>query len=159
MPSLSLILIAGAAAGVAASIAMNLYQGVAAPAFGADKGNEDPATTKAADSAKRVVGAGPVMQKRRALAGSMVHYGFGIVLGVAYTGLVAFDPSVAIGFGAGYAIAVALVFDDVLVPAFGWGPWPWKSGLASQAYSVSSHVVFGLTLEGVRRLAVDVIAA
>ena len=158
MPSLPLILIAGAAAGVAASIAMNLYQGVVAPAFGADKGNDDPATTKAADSGKRSVGAGPVTQKRRALAGSVVHYGFGMVLGVAYAGLVAFDPSVALGFGVGYSIVIALVFDEILVPAFGWGPWPWKSGLASQAYSVSSHVVFGLALEGVRRLAMDVIA-
>lgn len=154
MPGLPLVLIAGAAAGLVASFAMNLYQGVAAPAFGADKGSDDPATVKAADSAKRLAGGGPVTQKRRALAGSVVHYGFGVALGVAYAALVAFDPSVAFGFGVGYAIVVALVFDDTLVPAFGWGAWPWKSGLASQAYSLSSHVVFGVVLEGVRRLGV-----
>lgn len=157
MPNLPFLLIVGAAAGLVAAFVMNLYQGVAAPLFGADKGNDDPATVKAADSLKRLFGGDPVTQKRRALAGSLVHYAFGAVLGIAYAGLVAFDSSVAFGFGVAYAIVIALVFDDTLVPALGWGAWPWQSGLASQAYSLSSHIVFGVVLEGVRRLGVSLL--
>ena len=59
-------------------------------------------------------------------------------------------PAVTIGFGSAFGIATMLVLDDLATPAFGWGPWP---GLEPgvHLYSLTSHLVFGLALEGVRR--------
>ena len=144
--------IAGLAAGLAASFAMNLYQGATASLFGADKGNDDPATVKAADSARAAVGARPVAQKRRGEVSGLVHYSVGAVLGIGYALLVPHWPVAAIGFGVAFGLVVALLLDDLLVPAFGWGAWPWQTPLAIHAYSLTSHVVFGAMLEGVRRL-------
>ena len=67
-------------------------------------------------------------------------------------------PAAAIGFGMAFGLGVALVLDDLLVPAFGWGPWPWRTPLATHAYGLSSHLVFGLVLESVRRLVATVLA-
>jgi hypothetical protein len=146
--------IGGVAGGLVASLAMNLYQGAAGSLFGQGGGNDDPATVKAADDVKRATGAPPVTQKRRATAGSLVHYATGAVLGLVYGLLVAVWPPAAFGFGVAFGIVVALVLDDLVVPALGWGSWPWRTTLATNLYGLSSHAVFGAVLEGVRRLAV-----
>ena len=153
MPPLVTAVVAGLAGGLVASLAMNLFQGATASLFGQDRGNDDPSTVKAADSAKGLVGGRPVAQKRRQEAGTLVHYGLGAALGIGYALLVLAWPTAAIGFGIAFGLVVALLLDDLLVPAFGWGPWPWRTTLAANAYSLSSHVVFGAVLEGVRRLA------
>lgn len=145
-------IIAGVVAGTAASFVMERYQGLTAHLFGQDKSVDDPATVKAADSAKATVGAKPVTQKRRGEAGELVHYATGIVLGLNYALLVLHWPVAAIGFGAAFGVVVAILLDDIAVPAFGWGPWPWQVGAGTHAYSVTAHVVFGLVLEAVRRL-------
>lgn len=154
MPPLVVAPIAGLAAGLVASFAMALYQGATASLFGQDKGNDDSATVKAADSAKAAVGARPVTQKRRAEAGGLVHYATGTALGIAYALLVSAWPPAAAGFGIAFGIVVALLLDDLVVPALGWGPAPWATAPATHAYSLSSHIVFGLVLEGIRRGAV-----
>lgn len=153
MPPLATAAIAGLAGGLVASLAMNLYQGATASLFGQGGGNADPATVKAADGMKQVVGARPVTQKRRAEAGSLVHYGTGAVLGIGYALLVLAWPPAAIGFGLVFGLVVAVVLDNLLVPTLGWGPWPWRTTAATLAYGFSSHIVFGVVLEGVRRLA------
>ena len=150
-------IVAGLGAGLVASLAMNLYQGATASLFGQDKGNDDPSTVKAADSATETVAGQPVTQKRRQEAGGLVHYATGAAIGVAYGLLVMAWPPAAIGFGAAFGIVVAVVLDDALVPAFGWGPPPWAVGSATHAYSLTSHIVFGLVLEGIRRLGVSLL--
>lgn len=145
--------IGGVAGGLVAALAMNLFQGAAASLFAQGGGGGDPATVKAADDAKRAVGAPPVTQKRRAEAGSLVHHGLGAALGLLYGLLVPYWPPASVGFGVTFGIAVALILDDLLVPAFGWGEWPWRTTLATNLYGLSSHIVFGAVLEGVRRLA------
>jgi hypothetical protein len=153
MSPFSTAVAAGLAGGLVASLAMNLYQGAAASLFGQGGSNEDPATVKAADSAKAAAGARPVSQKRRAEAGSLVHYTVGAALGVGYALLVLHWPGATLGFGVAFGLVVALVLDDMVVPAFGWGAWPWQTPLATHAYGLTSHIVFGAVLEGVRRLA------
>lgn len=140
----------GAAAGLAAAFVMNRFQALAAPPLGMDKGNDDPATVKAADTLSCAVEGRPVTQKHRAAAGSAVHYATGAALGIGYALAARRWPETTDGFGLPFGTATMLVFDDLLVPAAGWGPWPTTA--AGNAYSLGSHLVFGATLEAARRL-------
>lgn len=155
MPSLTKTLAAGIAGGLIASAAMNLFQSVAAPAFGQGGSNDDPATVKAADSVSQVTTGDDVPQKYRESAGTLVHYVTGAALGVGYALAVRQWPQSNAGFGSAFGVGVATLLDDVAVPAFGWGASPTDTPPETHAYGLASHVVFGLVLEGTRRAIVD----
>lgn len=151
MPSLAKSLLAGLAGGIVASAAMDLFQRVAAPAFGQGGSNDDPATVKAADGAKRLVTGEAVTQKHRETAGTLVHYATGAAMGIGYALAERVWPETKAGFGTAFGVAAATVLDDLAVPALGWGPGPTDTPPATHAYGLASHLVFGATLEGVRR--------
>jgi putative membrane protein len=151
VPSLTRTLAAGVTGGLVASLAMNLFQRVAAPAFGQGGSNDDPATVKAADSVTRRVTGEAVTQKHRETAGSLVHYATGAALGAGYALAARRWPQTTAGFGLAYGVAIATLLDDAAVPAFGWGPAPTDTPPATHAYGLASHAVFGLALEGTRR--------
>lgn len=153
MPDWIAASIAGLAAGLVASFAMNRFQRRAAALFAIPKNGADPSTVKAADTASAFATGHPVTQKRRHAAGELVHYGLGALLGLGYALVVAVWSPAAWGFGAGFGIATALIVDDLLVPAFGWGGWVWRTPVNVNLYSLVSHIVFGIVTEGVRRLA------
>lgn len=150
MRSLLTTALIGVGAGLAASFVMNRFQDVAAPAFGMDGGNDDPSTVKAADTISEAVEGRPVTQKHRAAAGSALHYALGAAIGSGYALVVRRWPRTAEGLGAPVGLATMLLLDDLLVPAAGWGPWP-KAEAAGNLYGLSSHLVFGMSLEGARR--------
>lgn len=145
------VLAAGAVAGVAATAATSLYQALVGPMLGQDGGDSDPANVQAADSASERATGAPVDGPYRDGAGSFVHYATGIALGIGYAAAAARAPAVTRGFGVPFGLGVALVLDDLLVPAFGWGDWPQDTPAATHAYGLSTHAVFGGVLEGGRR--------
>lgn len=151
MTALIKTIAAGIAGGLVASLAMDVFQRVAAPAFGQGGSNDDPATVKAADSAKRRVTGDAVTQKHRETAGTMVHYVTGAALGAGYALAARCWPQTTAGFGLAYGVTIATVLDDAAVPAFGWGPSPMETPASTHAYGLASHAVFGLALEGTRR--------
>ena len=57
-----------------------------------------------------------------------------------------------VGFGAAYGTAVAVGLDDTLVPRLGLAKGPKETPPSVHAYGLASHLVYGLTLEGVRRI-------
>lgn len=142
---------AGMIAGVAATAAMSVFQTAAAKPFGQEGSDEEPANEKAADSASALATGKPVSAPNKKAAGSLVHYATGTALGVGYALAAARAPAVTRGFGVPFGLGVALVLDDLLVPAFGWGEWPTETGAATHAYGLTSHAVFGAALEGGRR--------
>ena len=89
------------------------------------------------------------------VAGPAVHYATGIALGGVYGVAAALEPGVTVGAGPPYGAAVAAVLDEALVPAVGLSAPPWQSPASTHAYSLASHVVFGFTVEVVRRGAHD----
>lgn len=147
------IVATGVVAGVAATAAMSLFQAAAAPALGQDS-DAEPANEQAADSASRLVTGTAVAEPHKEVAGNLVHYATGIALGVGYAAAVAYRPTTARGFGVPFGLGVALVLDDLAVPAFGWGNPPWQTDATTHAYGLGSHAVFGAALEGSRRMAV-----
>ena len=155
------IVAAGVVGGIAATAATSLYQATVAGAFGQalSEGGSDakPANEQAADSASEAVTGAPVSPARKGAVGSLVHYATGVSLGVGYAALVARQPRAAAAFGVPFGLAVALILDDLLVPAFGWGAWPRDTPANTHAYGLTTHAVFGAVLDGGRRLTLAVV--
>jgi uncharacterized membrane protein YagU involved in acid resistance len=149
---LLLLLVLGIVAGLVASAVMEAYQALAATPFG-QTGAGDSSTVKFADKLSVALTGAPVTQKRRARAGRLVHYVTGIALGILYVMVAPHWPPITWGFGIAYGVAVAIVLDYVVVPALALGPPAWKTPLATHAYGLSAHIVFGAALEGARRIA------
>lgn len=151
MPDLPVLLLLGAVAGLIASAVMNGFQAVAAGPFG-QTSTDDPATVKFADLLSKALTGEPVTQKRRALAGQIVHYGTGLLLGVIYVVAAADWPTVTLWFGVAYGLVVAVALDYVVVPALGLGPPAWKTPPATHVYGLVSHAIFGAVLQAAREI-------
>lgn len=139
----------GALAGLAASYVMDRFQELVGKLLPQSGGSEeDPSTVKVAE---RIAGH-ELPKDEKASAGDRVHYSFGAFLGVIYGIGAELVPMTRTGFGVPYGLTVAAIADEVVVPALGLSGLPWKSPASTHAYSVASHIVFGVALEGVRRL-------
>lgn len=145
-------LFAGIAAGLAASAAMAAFQSLAAKPFGQDQSDDDPATVKAADKVAVAVQGNKVPDDYREQAGQAVHYLTGAALGGLYGVLAEYEPRASAGFGSVYGLATSALLDEAAVPAVGLGSAPWDTPLATHAYGISAHLVYGIALEGVRAL-------
>lgn len=152
--------VAGALAGAAASWLMERFQEqwlLREGDAGETPGNmgalgTEPATMKAADAVAQAVTGAPVPSQRRELAGAAMHYATGAGVGAAYGLLAEVAPGRSFSFGAFYGVAVALGLDEMLVPALGLSRPAREVPPSQHAYNLTSHLVYGLALEGGRRI-------
>ncbi len=153
-------LLAGALAGAAASWVMERFQEqwlLREGDAGETPGNmgalgTEPATMKAADTVAQAVTGVPVPAQQRELAGEAMHYATGAGVGGVYGVLAEIAPGPTFGLGAVYGAAVALGVDEMLVPALGLSKPARDVPPSQHAYNLASHLVYGLTLEGARRV-------
>jgi putative membrane protein len=153
-------LIAGALAGAAASWVMERFQEqwlLREGNAGETPGNmgalgAEPATMRAADALAEAVTGAPVPAQRRELAGEAMHYATGAGVGGVYGVLAEIAPGPTFSLGAVYGTAVALGVDEALLPALGLAKPARDVRPSEHAYNLASHVVYGLTLEGARRI-------
>jgi hypothetical protein len=153
-------LVAGALAGLAASWVMERFQEqwmVREGNAGQTPGNlgalgAEPATMRAADAVAQAVTGKPVPAQRREAAGEAVHYLTGASVGGAYGVLAEIAPGPTFGLGALYGVAVALGLDEALVPALGLSKPARQVPPSEHAYNLASHLIYGVTLEGARRV-------
>lgn len=143
-------LMAGIAAGLVASAAMAAFQAAAQPLV--PESDEDPSTVKAADAVSKATTGAKVPAPYREPAGQMVHYIAGAVMGGIYGVLTEYRPEASTGFGSAYGIATSTLLDEAAVPALDLGPTPDEARVESHIYGVAAHLVYGIVLEGVRRL-------
>lgn len=149
-------ILAGAAAGFAASIAMTQFQKAMNAAMrsqrnGRNKRNEEaPATVKAAETMAKRFGVRKLSDDQKKAAGLAVHYFFGTMNGAIY-GALSRSPKARLGFGSIYGTALWAIGDEIAVPLFGFSKpaleYPWTT----HASALASHIVYGVTAEGVRR--------
>jgi putative membrane protein len=150
-PNIWVAAAAGLIAGLAASLAMDLFQaGVAA--LSSSDSDAEPATQKAADKVSQAVLGHDIPEQRKPLAGQVVHYALGAGLGVAYAVAAEYRPAVTAGYGTAFAVVTTTLLDETAVPAVGLGDAPWKTSPTTHLYGAASHVVFGTVTEAVRRL-------
>lgn len=143
--------VAGAIAGAVASFAMDRFQAAVSPLLPSSGDESEPATEKAADAIAATITGNGVPDADKPLAGQAIHYVVGIALGAAYGVAAEFRPAITAGYGAAFGFGTATLLDEVAVPAVGLGDAPWNAGVASNAYSYASHLVFGGVTEVVRR--------
>ena len=85
------------------------------------------------------------------VAGTALHYAMGATSGALYGAVAEALPQVTAGAGLPFGAAVWVIADEGIVPAVGLSKSPTEYPLSIHAYAFSSHLVFGLTAELVRR--------
>lgn len=157
--------VAGIVGGFAASWVMNQFQyAVPATTFqrllgenddaessGGGSSESEPATVQAAEAVSEGVFGHELTKQEKKTAGPAVHYAFGSSVGGVYGALAEVAPSVTVASGLPFGTAFWLVADEAAVPALGLSGPPTEHPPSTHLYALTSHLVFGLTTELVRR--------
>jgi hypothetical protein len=123
-----------------------------------ERGLEDPdddATERLASIVSEKILDHELTESEKAAAGTLIHYGFGLTGGALYGALVEVLPAVTLGAGMPYGAAIWVTADEGFVPALGLSKSPAEYPASIHAYSLASHLVFGLATEVVRRVVRD----
>jgi putative membrane protein len=100
--------------------------------------------------ARRVCGHG-LSQQQRVSVLNPVHYTFGVALGMAYVEAARRWPTVACDLGVPAGLAIYGSTHASALPILRIQEPPWKLPVSAVLWEGTSHVVFGLALEGFRR--------
>lgn len=158
-------MLAGAVGGLAASYVMNQFQAGWMAANERllpesqrrrlrpkkEKDENAPATIKAAEAIWRVVGGGKLSEHQKKIAGPIIHYAFGAANGAMYGALSKYMPRTRVGRGTVFGAVLWVVADEVGVPALGLSKSPENYPLSNHLYALASHLVYGVTADGVSR--------
>jgi putative membrane protein len=147
-------LAAGAMAGLAATVVMtqfqNAWNSIAKPKEDAES-KEKPATVKTAEAISENVFGHDLKKKEQKAAGPVVHYSFGTAVGALYGMAAEMDWRFSMAGGLPYGTAVWLGADEIALPALGLAKGGREVPLSMHSYTLSSHLVYGATLEIFRR--------
>jgi uncharacterized membrane protein YagU involved in acid resistance len=154
---------AGAAGGLVAAWAMNQFPKVMKRLQNQEQerqgqpvrkeqqsGESEPATVKAAEAISESVAHHHLTEREKQVAGPAMHYAFGSLNGALYGALAEVSSAVRGGAGALFGAGLWLAADELAVPAFGLSKGPGEYPVSTHAQALASHVVYGLTTEGVR---------
>jgi len=119
---------------------------------GPDDENEDNATVKAASALSEGIFAHRLTPEEKKITGPAVHYAVGATSGIVYGVIAELLPEVTAGAGLPYGTAFWLVVDEGMVPLLRLSRAPNAYPVSTHIYAFASHLVFGATAEGVRRL-------
>jgi putative membrane protein len=172
-------MIAGAAGGLVASWVMNQFQALLSrvthrgerphgaqslqhglPRHGLARELQERGRDSEADNAairtavvvsERLLGLELEEREKKEMAGAVIHYAFGVGTGGIYGAIAELKPGTTAGAGLPFGAAVWLIADEIIVPALGLSKPPTDYPLSTHAYSIASHLVYGLTTEIVRR--------
>ena len=158
-PKLYKGVIAGAIGGLTASWVMTQFQSLVARAAGKSdphEGEEEDATVKTAQKVSSALLHHELSEQEKKTAGPIVHYAYGTGIGALYGGLAQRLKTTTSGFGSSYGAAVWAFGDEVAIPVLGLGKKPAETPASQHFQYLAAHLVYGVTLEGVRRLALKV---
>jgi putative membrane protein len=148
-------LIAGGIGGLAASWIMPKFQLLVTRALGHSdphEGQGEDATVKTAQRISSAMLDHPLSAEEKKKAGPLVHYAYGTGIGALYGGLAQKHETIKSGFGVAYGAGAWALGDEIAVPALGLGKKPTEVPWSQQLQFLAAHLVYGITLEGVRRL-------
>jgi len=117
------------------------------------EGGGADATVKTAQAISRNLFDHDLSDREKQIAGPAIHYAYGVLVGGLYGGLSEVLPVVSAGLGMPYGAVLWALGDEVAVPALGLSKPPTKYPLATHADALSTHFVYGITLDVVRRVA------
>ena len=109
-------------------------------------------TMQAAETFYHAATSGELTHEERAKGGAVVHYAFGGLMGLGYGVVAEFLPVVGVGMGTVFGTVLWAGTDLVSVPAVGFAAWPGEEPGSAHVAHWAAHVVYGMTMEGTRRL-------
>jgi hypothetical protein len=118
---------------------------------GRDREADDAAVRTAVVVSERLLGLELAEREKKEIAGAAVHYAFGVATGGLYGAIAELKPATTAGAGLPFGAAVWLIADEIIVPALGLSKPLTEYPPSTHAYSIASHLVYGLTTEIVRR--------
>ena len=90
-------------------------------------------------------------KQQKKVGGPIVHYAFGGLMGGVYGGIAEYSPHSRAGLGTLFGSALFLGADEVAVPALKLGKPPTQQPASDQIGHWAAHLVYGTTVELVRR--------
>jgi putative membrane protein len=148
---------AGLVAGIVASYAMEKFQAAVTSLTeseeknGAEKKQSEPMTEKVAREFSETVLDHEPTKDEKAAGGEAVHYAVGGVSGMLYGVAAEIAPKSTTGLGLPFGTSVWLGADEIGTWASGLAKAPTEYPASKHLYALSSHLVYGLTTELVRR--------
>ncbi len=154
--------VAGLVGGIVASFVMSQFQTLVSAMSEEEKKSkkkkkEEPANVKAAAEISKAVFDHRLKKSEKEPAGEAMHYAMGATSGLIYGAVAEIAPMTSVGLGLPFGAAVWLVADDVVVPALGLAKPATQYPPSTHAYALSSHLVYGLTTDLVRRAVRDLL--
>ena len=119
--------------------------------IGSKREVEDDTTVRAASAVSEGVFGHKLTQSEKKTAGTAVHYLLGTGVGGLYGAVAEIAPNVTAAAGLPFGAVFWLVVDEGAVPLLNLSEGPMAYPLSIHAYALSSHVVYGVTAEVVRR--------
>lgn len=89
--------------------------------------------------------------RAEAIAGESIQWAFGALAGAAYGALAEFYPAATSKDGASFGVALGSLVDQGALPALGASAPEEEQSLRERTSNFSSHVVYGIVTENVRR--------
>jgi putative membrane protein len=148
---------AGLVAGIVASYAMEKFQAAVSSLTeseeknGPEKKQSEPMTEKVAGEFSETVLDHEPTKDEKAVGGEAVHYAVGGVSGMLYGVAAEIAPKSTTGLGLPFGTSVWLGADEIGTWASGLAKAPTEYPASKHLYALSSHLVYGLTTELVRR--------
>ena len=153
--------VAGLVGGIVGSLVMTGFQTLLSSLSEEEKKprrkKEEPANVKAAEEISEGLFDHKLKKSEKEPAGEATHYAMGATSGLIYGIASEIAPMTTVGLGIPFGAAVWLVADDVVVPALGLAKPATEYPLSTHAYALSSHLVYGLTTDLVRRAVRDLL--
>lgn len=168
--------LAGAVAGTAGTLAMDLVSQLWSRALRGKRSNEESlshqggrpdveaakkaglggedrgavATTRVADGLAESSGKS-LSPKDRKRGGTVIHYSYGAAMGMLYGAIVESIPPIHSGHGVMYGLLVWMGSVQIALPMTGLSRGPTKYSTGEHVFSALSHAVFGLITEAAHR--------
>ena len=112
---------------------------------------QDDTTVRTASAISEGLFDHKLTKSEKKIGGTAVHYSLGTGVGGLYGAVAEVAPEITAGAGLPFGAAFWLVVDEGAVPLLGLSKGPTEYPLSTHAYALTSHFVYGLTAELVRR--------
>ena len=113
--------------------------------------SDEPASEKAAENITEAVTGHRLSEDEKKVGGQIAHHAFGVAAGALYGMMAAKAPQLGVAGGLPYGAFVWLAGPEIGLPLAGLSRSPTSYPPARHAASLATHLVFGGTVELVRR--------
>jgi putative membrane protein len=137
--SLAKGIVAGLIGGLAGTVAKTLVERMFPPRT---RGEQEPQEALAGHE---------LSPEARAMAAEGIHWRFGAAAGAVYGALAEYFPAATAKEGASFGMALEALTHETALPALGLSAEPEDQTTRERASEMTSHVVYGITTELVRR--------